>query len=132
MWLQFSQLKTQDYVSIPVPLCKFCLWEILHINAKLQIKALRYWGRMEFLISASQALNSIFLTLKTDWKTNSIVDNQTDLLYCFTKNFQNYIKISQDIILKENCLCRYSLVNLKDLYGQSRLKTCISSNQKKK
>ena len=35
---------------------------------------------MEFFISANQALNSIYLTLKTDWKTNSIVDNQTDAL----------------------------------------------------
>ena len=49
-------------------------------NESFTIKALRYRGRMEFLISASQALNSIYLTLKTDWKTNSIVDNQTDAL----------------------------------------------------
>ena len=35
---------------------------------------------MEFFISASQALNSIYLTLKTDWKTYSIGDNQTDAL----------------------------------------------------
>ena len=92
-----------------------CLWNTDTPGNK--IKALRYWGRMEFLISASQALNSIYLTLKTDWKTNSIVDNQ--------KNFQNYIKISQGIVLKEKWLCRYFLVNLKDLNGQSRLKTYI-------
>ena len=76
---------------------------------------------MEFLISASLALNSIYLTLKTDRKTNSIVDNQTDDLPKISETA--CIKISQGIVLKEKWLCRYSLVNLKDLNGQSRLKT---------
>ena len=80
---------------------------------------------MEFLISVSQALNSIYLRLKTDWKTNSIVDNQ--MLY---QEFPKLYKISQGIVLKENWSCRYSLANLKDLNCHSRLKTCISSNKK--
>ena len=47
------------------------------------IKALKYLGRMEFLISASQALNSIYLRLKTDFK----------LIQEFnTKNLKNCIK----------------------------------------
>ena len=48
---------------------------------------------MEFLISASQALNSIYLTLKTDWKTNSIVDNQTDALPKISKTVEKYLKV---------------------------------------
>ena len=45
----------------------------------LRIKALKVLRvNFFFLISASQALNS--LTLKTDWKTNSIIDDQTDAL----------------------------------------------------
>ena len=48
---------------------------------------------MEFLISASQALNSINLRLKTDWKTNLIVDNQ--MLY---KEFPKLYKISLKVL----------------------------------
>ena len=75
---------------------------------------------MESLISASQALNSIYLRLKTDWKTNSIVDNQ--MLY---QEFPKLYKISQAIVLKENWSCRYSLTNLKDLNCHSRLKNVL-------
>ena len=71
------------------------------LHASYIIKALKYWGRMEFLISASQAFNSIYLRLKTDWKTNSIVDNQ--MLY---QEFPKLYKISQGIVLKENWSCR--------------------------
>ena len=75
-----------------------------YIENKLTIKALKYWGRMEFLISASQALNSIFLRLKTDFK----------LIQEFnTKNLKKLYKISQGIVLKENWSCRYSLANLR-------------------
>ena len=114
-----ESVSTSYEVRTKYPEC----WQF-DFNAK--IKALKYWGRMEFLILASQALYSIYLRLKTDWKTNSIVDNQM-----FYQELQKLYKISQGIVLKENWSCRYSLPNLKDLNCHSRLKTCISSNKKK-